>query len=359
MKKLNFRILALLLPTISFANAQNAMAVDALTAKDLADKIKDDSNYAAQIGKSINDINTPPVTAQDLTDEIKNDGNYAAKIGKSINDINTPPVTAMTAQELADTIEGHKSYNDTVGQSIMDIDNPSLGKIVKAIKSNPNYEKTIGASINQINGNPNPEPSASVKNPLSKFGLGAGLAFDIPNTPLNAKLFYGFGKSKLHGAGAYYGSLVGLRTGLLFVYGNGKSKYGTDPANIATISEKMPAAFVEFIYDFSLGHMPISPYLAGRLGYAKHKLNFSAPNAGTPLSIDKKYNKFAYGLGLGTQMKITNNIAVDLSYNVNDFGFKSNMIDISGFDGAPPETMLEVKKVKLQHSANLLVKFSF
>jgi len=358
--------LALLLPTISFANAQNAMAATAqnamaataLTGQELADKIKDDSNYAAKIGKSINNINTPPVTGQELADKIKDDSNYAAKIGKSINDINTPP-TAMTAAEIANTIKGHKSYNDTVGQSIMDIDNPSLGKIVKAIKSNPNYKKTIGASINQINENPNPEPSASVKNPLSKFGLGAGLAFDIPNTPLNAKLFYGFGKSKLHGAGAYYGSLVGLRTGLLFVYGNGKSKYGTDPANIATISEKMPAAFVEFIYDFSLGHMPISPYLAGRLGYAKHKLNFSAPNAGTPLSIDKKYNKFAYGLGLGTQMKITNNIAVDLSYNVNDFGFKSNMIDISGFDGAPPETMLEVKKVKLQHSANLLVKFSF
>ena len=102
----------------------------------------------------------------------------------------------------------------------------------------------------------------------------------------------------------------------------------------------------------------ISPYISARIGYASHKSNVLATTRTSHGDATVKYHALAYGLGIGTEVNLSNNVAVDLSYNVNNFGFKNVIIDIGNISGTKGDAVA-IKKVKLNQGVNLLIKFKF
>ncbi len=192
---------------------------------------------------------------------------------------------------------------------------------------------------------PAPSPSATkLKLPLSKFAMSAGIEADFIEPGISARLFYGFGNAKIHGLGVYYKLNSNLKTGLGFIYGQGKADL--DKAQITgieklQIKQNMPAGFAELVYNFIEAPTIFSPYLGVRLGYAKHTLKFLEDNK--EILYSETFNGILYGLKLGVELNISDRIAIDLAYIGNSFGSKETKY---------------FEKQKLSHSAAAIIKVS-
>ena len=190
------------------------------------------------------------------------------------------------------------------------------------------------------------------KLPLSKFAMSAGIEADFIKPGISARLFYGFGNAKIHGLGVYYKLNSNLKTGLGFIYGQGKADLDDASQilqihNVAkmTVKQNMSAGFGEVVYNFIETPSVFSPYLGLKLGYAKHRVNGDGTlNNGEGFKTPQEdFNGLLYGLKLGIELGISDKLTIDLAYTANSFGSKEIMY---------------CEKMKLSHGAAAIIKVS-
>ena len=129
--------------------------------------------------------------------------------------------------------------------------------------------------------------------------------------------------------------------------------------NKRVLKEKMPVYMANIQY--TLMKEQVSPYLKASLGLAQHKLSISGKDM-IQQPIKSQYNSFAYGIGAGLYIKMSQNILVDCNYTLNNFGFKDKTMVIDNdtiFKIFGVQDKIKVKKVIFNHNFSLNFKVQF
>jgi hypothetical protein len=311
-----------------------------------------EQNKADDFNNKIDSINTQrnhkPIFPINITNQLEQ--NKADDFNNKIDSINDQR-GAFSPNDITARLEQGKS--DAFNNKIDSINNQrgafSPNDITARLEQGKSdaFNNKIDSINNQRGGGGTPgNLPKKFKLPLSKFAMSAGIEADFIEPGISARLFYGFGNAKIHGLGVYYKLNSNLKTGLGFIYGQGKADLDKnpssgDPITNGQIKQNMPAGFADIVYNFIQAPTIFSPYLGVRLGYAKHTLKFLEDNK--EILPSETFNGILYGLKLGVELNISDRIAIDLAYIGNSFGSKETNY---------------FEKQKLSHSAAAIIKVS-